>query len=338
MSVSRAAWLAERRTYLGSTDIAAIAGMHKYKSPLSVWLEKTGREIDQPMSIAAKRGLALEPLVADIYSQVEGVELEECGVVRHPDFPFIACNPDRLVVGKPKGVEIKTFNIHVRHEWGEDGTDHVPIAYWAQAQVNMQLVSLLKGEPYAWDVIGFDDAYEEWHIHPIPRRDDVWGLMVEKACAFWRDYVQADKAPDATAHECDTEWLKQAFPKYVPGEVVLSTPELDALATEYVEANRTIAPLTKRKEHAANRLRQFAENAEAVETIVGRFTFRTDDDKTETDWEKVVGAVKAYAPMVVHDPDAIRLLDAEFVRAVNQFTTTKPGARRIQAPRKSNVE
>lgn len=36
-------WLKWRSTGLGGSDVATICGLNKYKSPLQLWLEKTGQ-------------------------------------------------------------------------------------------------------------------------------------------------------------------------------------------------------------------------------------------------------------------------------------------------------
>lgn len=41
--MERNQWLEWRKKGIGGSDVAAIAGLNKYKSPVGVWLEKTGR-------------------------------------------------------------------------------------------------------------------------------------------------------------------------------------------------------------------------------------------------------------------------------------------------------
>ena len=40
--MSREEWLAERRKSLGGSDMGAVLGLNKYRSPYAVWAEKTG--------------------------------------------------------------------------------------------------------------------------------------------------------------------------------------------------------------------------------------------------------------------------------------------------------
>lgn len=42
-SMSRQAWLAERRKTIGGSDAAGIVGLSRYATPYTVWADKTGR-------------------------------------------------------------------------------------------------------------------------------------------------------------------------------------------------------------------------------------------------------------------------------------------------------
>lgn len=41
--MSREEWLKERKKSLGGSDMGAVLGLNKYRSPYTVWAEKTGR-------------------------------------------------------------------------------------------------------------------------------------------------------------------------------------------------------------------------------------------------------------------------------------------------------
>ena len=48
----RAAWLAERRSGIGGSDIAAILGLSPWKTAVDVWLDKTGQREDDTVGDA----------------------------------------------------------------------------------------------------------------------------------------------------------------------------------------------------------------------------------------------------------------------------------------------
>jgi len=50
MNEERKAWLQERKTYLGGSDISAILGLSTFKSALDIYLSKTTDAIEESYS------------------------------------------------------------------------------------------------------------------------------------------------------------------------------------------------------------------------------------------------------------------------------------------------
>jgi len=317
---TREQWLAERMTYLGATDLACLAGFHRYKSPMEVFLEKTGRKANDSMPGAyAMVGIALEPVIAQLYELGSNSTLTKGELIRHPEYPFIACNPDYNDVAARRTKELKTYGYSTAKEWGEDGTDMLPQQYWVQGQIQSHLLTLVHGEKWETDVIGFHRDKCEWTEHPIPFRQDVAELVIEKGIRFWHDHVLADIAPPVSGLDCDTEWLKEVFPKD-SGEVVFSSPEIDRAAEKMMELLGQANPLYKQAKEYENQIREFMGAAAGLETIIGRFTWTNTKDSQVTDWEAL-----ARENTLLNNEDAAAL--------IAKYTTTKPGSRRFNKPR-----
>ena len=73
MSEAKKAWLKERKTYIGGSDIGAILGLSTFKSALDIYLSKTTDAIDEATSEAAHWGTVLEDVVAKEYSERTGL-------------------------------------------------------------------------------------------------------------------------------------------------------------------------------------------------------------------------------------------------------------------------
>ena len=103
----------DRRTFLGGTDAAAVLGLSRYRTPLQVWAEKTGaldeQNIDDKLHV--KLGKRLEEVVAELYTEKTGKKVRRVNeTLYHPQFPFLAANIDRRVVGEDTLLECKTTN------------------------------------------------------------------------------------------------------------------------------------------------------------------------------------------------------------------------------------
>ena len=73
-TLSREAWLQIRQQGIGSSDAAVAIGLSPYKSPLSLWLEKTHRKAPDDLSEkeAVIWGTVLEPVLASVYAERTG--------------------------------------------------------------------------------------------------------------------------------------------------------------------------------------------------------------------------------------------------------------------------
>ncbi len=74
--MSREEWLAVRNQGIGSSDSAAVVGLSPYKSPLELWMEKTGRKAPDDLSDneAVFWGSTLEPVIAQVYGEKTGAK------------------------------------------------------------------------------------------------------------------------------------------------------------------------------------------------------------------------------------------------------------------------
>ena len=140
-NLSREDWLQIRNRGLGSSDAAAAIGLSPYKSPMELWLEKTGRKTPEDLSQSEPVfwGTTLEPILAKVYSErTENKVRRVNAVLQHPEHAFMLANLDRAI-GSDGVLEIKTAGHHSAPFW-EDG---VPEAY--QCQVLHQLAVTGKG-------------------------------------------------------------------------------------------------------------------------------------------------------------------------------------------------
>ena len=131
---NRESWLRERRRGIGDrSDIGAILGLSRWRSPLDVYLDKIGEAEEQESSDAMYWGTVLEGIVADEYARRTGKKVRKINAILACEGePWRRASVDRLVIGERKILECKTAGAHMGHEWGPDGSDEVPDVYRAQ--------------------------------------------------------------------------------------------------------------------------------------------------------------------------------------------------------------
>ena len=293
----RAAWLEERRTYIGASDVSALLldqdgnPINPYRSPLQVWRDKMGFRVfeDNERTTA---GLALEPYVCQRFREYgdgaqKRIQLVGPGTVGPKDSPsWHRCNPDKLirqkvsqlhgtdiVVPDKKGLsaifQIKTAGYFGAQEFGVGGTDEVPDYY--QAQVQWELYCTGR-ELCVLGLLYDTHIYKQFLVY---RHDELIAHLKGVVDGFWNRYIETKDEPPASSHKADKSYLNDAWaPK---GERLIAAneqidTEVDALSRELDRLKRLDAIVEGRK----NRIRQYMGDATEMATSLGTVTWKPD--------------------------------------------------------------
>lgn len=192
---AREDWLLARTTGIGGSDVAAILGLSKWKTPLQVYQEKRGEIEPQADNDAMRWGRYLEPVVRQAYADETGNEVRVLDeLVRHPANDFMIANLDGFVLptsGPRRVFEAKTAR--TGEGWGEPGSDQIPQPYLLQVQHYMEV----SGFPIA-DVavlIGGSD----FRIYEVPADRELQQMLVEAEADFWQR-VQKGEPPEPVSY------------------------------------------------------------------------------------------------------------------------------------------
>ena len=191
--MSRAAWLEERRRGIGGSDVAAILGMSKWKTPLQVYLDKRGESELTPDNDSMLWGRVLEPVIRQQYSERTGrsVRVPE-KMLYSLDYPFMLANLDGFT-DDHRVLEIKTARYG--DDWGEPGSDEIPTEYLLQVQHYMAVT----GFPVA-DVavlIGGSD----FRLYEVPSDKELQEMVIQREAEFWRRVVDGEPPEPVTLAE-----------------------------------------------------------------------------------------------------------------------------------------
>lgn len=234
-SPDRAAFLAERQTGLGASDIAAILGYNPHRTAVQVYLEKIGEIPADDSSMRLRFGQHNEEFVAREYSIVTGLGVQRYNpMLRHPDYPCVLGHVDRLVIPPgqkvaahrgeirtDRGLEAKTVDPYVYRvsgEWGEPGTDEVPTTYLIQCVTYMALTGCIR-----WDLAALiGSGAQPLAIYPLSRDLDLEEEILRRADEWWAKHVVCRVAPDPVSEE-DVSLL---YPQAKRKEPVVATKEI----------------------------------------------------------------------------------------------------------------
>ena len=251
---------ANRTKYLGGSDIGAILGFSKYRTSVDVWLEKTGKVINEINNLPVRFGVFAEEFVASEYATHTGHFLvrNELGIA-HPQYSFMVGHVDRYVFESsddadsklfgPNGtcnashlLECKTASPFNQSDWGELGTDEVPLSYLVQCLWYLAITNLERCD------IAVLFGNSDFRIYEVYRDKELEDLIIAKAAIFWKDYVLADTPPAA---KCESDY-QHLFKKGISGKAIEADPTVSELTTKLQLLNREI----KSKESEISQIKQ----------------------------------------------------------------------------------
>lgn len=205
--------LEQRKATLGSSEIAAIVGADGWKTPLDVWLSKTGRGVDVS-SEQTDIGDALEEPIARLAARRLGaLAFDKAGTFTHPRYPWVTATPDfflRLPAHEAiRIVEIKNVGYMMASKWGDedDGEDGVPMRVQLQCQWQEEVCDIEQAHVAA--LIGGRDM----RIYPVRRDRELAADLLTMAADWWRKHVLADVAPDPDGSESYAAYLQSRHPR-----------------------------------------------------------------------------------------------------------------------------
>lgn len=245
----------DRQSFIGGSDAAAVLGLSRWSTPLQVWAIKTGQipEPDISSKIAVKLGLKLEDTVADFFADETGKKVRRCNeTLYHPQYPFLAANIDRRVVGEESILECKTASAWKAKEWqGED----IPQEYIIQCYHYLAVTGAKKA--YIAVLIGNQDF--QWK--EIQRDEKLIKDMVKKEVDFWENFI-VPKVMPAQIYCNDTETLYSLFPQEKEGSTVELGDDVDAMIESLQAQKQDCKTLEMYIEKQENEIKMMLKDAE----------------------------------------------------------------------------
>jgi putative phage-type endonuclease len=143
-------WLEARRQRITASEMAIILGLSSYSSPYALYHSKLGNLPPQDDSVAMELGRLFEPYIAEKFAEMYPefmVTGDGRQLYAHPERDWLAATPDRLVTeGSYSAYDaIAVLECKVdggSDEWGEEGTDEIPVAYRCQALIQMDVMGV----------------------------------------------------------------------------------------------------------------------------------------------------------------------------------------------------
>lgn len=246
----------DRSKYLGGSDAAAVFGVSPWRTPLDLFLDKIQPRKDEDTLDPKKkkffaRRKRQEPVIAEMLGDEYGIEVERLSLDEHPnryvdpEHDFLAAEidfefrmsptvrkhfPERTDFASiPDGMllngELKTVHPFAAAEWGEQGSEDVPIHYAAQVMHGLGVTR--RPASIVAALFGLDNLL----AFPVMADTETIAAMRAKCVAFWRDHVLARVPPEPVNLE-DIKRLYTGFggrPCYLTDEAYEHLRNIDKL-------------------------------------------------------------------------------------------------------------
>lgn len=267
-----AQWLDVRRRGIGGSDAAAVLGVSPWRTPLEVWLDKTGRVGPDDLSgvEAVAMGVELEPVVRRMYRDrhPEATVRRVNAVLRSRAWDFAQASLDGVTSDPALGVGVLEIKTGGSMDGWEDG--RVPEHYLCQVTHYLAVTGYAFADVAA--LVG------DHGLHYVERRvvrddADISDVMaVERT--FWQDYVLADVMPVVEGTDGESRALAAWHAE--PDSTLLDAtgdPSVEAAIAEYEDARAAVGEAESRRRLAANRLRAAIGGHRGLTTDTSRVTW-----------------------------------------------------------------
>jgi putative phage-type endonuclease len=242
-------WLSYRRLGLGGSDASVVCGINRYKSPVELWMDKTGQLLNQEAGESAYWGHRLEAIVREEFTLRTDIQVTVINeILQSEEFPFMLANLDGVCESPDYGkciFEAKTASEYKSGEWN----DSIPDEYALQIQHYMAVT----GYKGAYIAVLIGGNHFKWKF--IERDEELIIMLTNLEKEFWA-HVQSKIPPTLDGSEASAKFLTDKFPNSVPKAQIELPQSAVALIKQYDSAKEKIDLYNEEKQKAENLLKQ----------------------------------------------------------------------------------
>lgn len=247
--LSKEEWLRYRKCGIGGSDVAAILGISKWNSAISLWLDKTNQTNESVEENEAMQwGTIMEPIIRKHFAEVTGKTVVEVkAMLQHPEYPFMLADVDGLTTddeGNPAILEIKTASEYKRSEWEND----IPSYYQTQVQHYLCVTGVQKA--YVAVLIGGNS----FKVYEVDADAEIQAMLIAVEKDFWNK-VQNMIRPELDGSDAAKNLLDSLYHGGISEEIVMPDEAIEYVDA-YIEACAEEDNAKAKKQDAANHIKE----------------------------------------------------------------------------------
>ena len=245
----------DRKLGIGGSDMPIILGLSNYKTPYQLYLEKIGEtESTYEDTELQYWGHQLEPIIVQEFMKRNNVTVQESpDSYVHLFHDFLRGNLDGFIPELNAVLEVKCSNQFMAKEWGEEGSDVIPMQYLVQVAHYCAVTNA--DCAYIAVLIGGHDYREFKYTRDL----DLESKVIDAAKKFW-ECVQ-NKTPPEPINQVD---LRLMYPKHDPEKTITIEPDVAEQLTTLVDTRFKIKALSEVEEKYKFNIMQFMKDSECL--------------------------------------------------------------------------
>jgi putative phage-type endonuclease len=201
-----------RNGYIGGSDIGTIMGVNQWKSPYTLWAEKTGLIEVEDISDkdAVWFGVMEEDIIAKRFTMKTELKVKKSNYAYGcKEYPYLRGHVDRIAAKGKWGLEIKTTSSWNKTKYDEG---EIPESHYWQCMFYMFLTG--------WDTWYLATKRDNrFYITKISRDDEAIERMLDACEDFW-NHMQSGEPVEIDGSDSTQETLEQMYPEEHQGETV----------------------------------------------------------------------------------------------------------------------
>jgi hypothetical protein len=228
-----------------------------------------------------KLGNLMEPIIGSLLESERGLHLQHANETkRHTLASNVAASPDFLALDGSFGVETKAI-FRTSSEWGDEGTDEVPVRYAIQCRINMAVWDKPK-----WILAALVNG--ELRVYHIYRDRQLEDEMIQRLQAWYERHVVEQEPVEMSPKDLN-EYVKDKFPSS-NGLMLEADATIDTLVAEYREKSEMLASLDGEVSVLSDQIKNIIADADGIKGTFGQITWKSCKGRRITDWESLAKA------------------------------------------------
>lgn len=247
--------MSDRSKRIGGSDVAAILGVHPYKTALDLWSEKVAGLTNDVDNYAIRKGLALEGVLLDFAKEKLGLlTMHRNQKYIHPKYPYMAGEVDAICNAGSVVLEAKSVGNSAKEKFWQSG--QIPPHYELQIRFYMAISDADRAHLVA------DLGEYEPRIYDIERDRLFEDLLISNVKAFWEGHVLTKIPPEIDGGERFLEAMNKLHPQREKKSYVACPT--DHILCEYEDVQEQFRELTRKKAILRNKIIAMCEGRSGV--------------------------------------------------------------------------